>query len=449
MEEIYHFIGIGGIGMSALARILLQQGKKVQGSDCAATKITKELEKLGARVYLGHAKDQVPTSAIVVYSTDIKEDNPEYAAAKEQKLVLLHRSEMLAEMMRSYQPLLVTGTHGKTTTTSLLAHTIKSLGWDPAFAIGGILKNGGVNSGSGSGKYFIAEADESDGSFLAYPSFGAIITNIDLDHLNHWKSEEALIAGFKEFALKVASKEHLFWCKDDVRLSKLQLPGISYGFSFDADVRIIEFAQEGFSTRFSFVWNGVLYKEIEMPLIGQHNVLNTVAVFALALSLGGSDAEIRRAIKSFQGVGRRADKIGEKGSIAFFDDYGHHPTEIKTTLAAFKQSHPKNRLVTVFQPHRYTRTRDCLEEFADAFNDADIVVLTDIYSAGEEPLEGVDGEVVYNKISNMKKEGVYYLRKDALVEFLTGFLQEKDVVVTMGAGDITKYGPYVLERMNT
>lgn len=449
MEEVYHFIGIGGIGMSALARILLEQGKLVQGSDSASTKITKELEKLGAKIYLGHAKDQLPSSAVVVYSTDIKEENPEYAAAKEGKLPLLHRSEMLAELMRSYQPLLVTGTHGKTTTTSLLAHTIKSLGWDPAFAIGGILKKEGANSGSGLGKYFIAEADESDGSFLAYPSFGAIITNIDLDHLSHWKSEEALIAGFKEFASKVACKDHLFWYKEDVRLSKLQLPGVSYGFSLDADVRIIEFAQKGFSTCFSFVWKGVHYKEVEVPLIGQHNALNATAVFALALSLGGIESEIRRALKSFQGVGRRADKIGEKRSIAFFDDYGHHPTEIKTTLAAFKQSHPENRLVTVFQPHRYTRTRDCLEEFADAFTDADIVVLTDIYSAGEEPLEGVDGEAVYYKVLNRKKEGVYYLRKDALVEFLTGFLQEKDVVVTMGAGDITKYGPYVLERMNT
>lgn len=447
MSEAYHFIGIGGIGMSALARILLQKGVSVQGSDHSSSKITKQLESLGAKIFVGQGKDQVSEFCTVVYSTDIKQENPEYLQAKELGLTLLHRSELLARLMRSSLPLLVTGTHGKTTTTSLLAHVLFCLGWDPSFAIGGILKNISANSQLGKGKYFIAEADESDGSFLAYPCFGAIITNIDLDHLNHWKSEEALIEGFKEFAKQVSSKDHLLWCRDDERLSYLNLLGISYGFTVGSDVRIIAFAQQGLISLFSLEWRGVQYKDIEIPLIGQHNALNAAAVFALSLKLGADEKEVRQALRSFQGVGRRADKLGDWRGIAFYDDYGHHPTEIKATLAAFKQSHPENRLVTVFQPHRYSRTKDCMEEFADAFSDADIVVLTDLYSAGEPPIDGVDGEAVFSQVSDRKREGVYYFRKDALVEFLSGFLQAKDVVVTMGAGDITKYGPYVIERM--
>lgn len=448
MIQTYHFIGIGGIGMSALARILLQQGIAVQGSDSASSKITKELESIGAKIFLGQARDQVAESCTVIYSTDIAQENPEFIQAKEMGLTLLHRSELLANLMKSSLPLLVTGTHGKTTTSSLLAHVLSTIGWDPTFAIGGIVKNISANSKLGKGKYFVAEADESDGSFLAYPCFGAIITNIDLDHLNHWGSESSLIDGFKQFAHQVRSQDHLLWCRDDERLISLQLPGISYGFSMGSDVRITEFTQKGLVSVFSIDWKGEYYTNIEVPLIGQHNALNAAAVFALVLSLGASAEEVRQAMKTFQGVGRRADKIGDSSGIAFYDDYGHHPTEIKATLAAFKQSHPGNRLVTVFQPHRYSRTKDCLLEFADSFHDTDIVVLTDIYSAGESPIEGIDTEAVYTQVSSKKEDGVYYLRKDALVEFLSGFLQEKDVVVTMGAGDITKYGPYVIEKLD-
>jgi len=447
VTEIYHFIGIGGIGMSALARILLQQGKIVQGSDNASSKITKGLQKLGAKIFEKQCFSHVIPGSHVVYSTDIKEDNPEYLAAKALGLPLLHRSELLAQLMNNTKPLLVTGTHGKTTTSSLLAHVLKSIGWDPSYAIGGVIKGVSTNSGAGTGPYFVAEADESDGSFLAYTAFGAIITNIDLDHLNHWMTEEALIAGFKKFADKVLSKEHLLFCKDDERLSGLSLQGISYGFSPDADAHLSGFAQDRFNTRFSFTFKGNEYKDVQLPLIGKHNALNACAVFVLCLQLGASEQELRDAFSTFQGVGRRADKIGEARQISFYDDYGHHPTEILATLTAFKESHPENRLVTVFQPHRYTRTRDCMEEFATALRGSDIVVLTDIYAAGESPLDGIDAQAVFARVSGVKKEGVYYLRKDALVEFLSSFLQEKDVVVTMGAGDITKYGPYVIERM--
>ena len=447
MTEIYHFIGIGGIGMSALARILLQQGKIVQGSDNTSSKITQNLEKLGAKIFEKQCYSQVTPDCRVVYSTDIKQDNPEYLAAKTLGLTLLHRSELLAHLMKDSKPLLVSGTHGKTTTSSLLAHVLKSFGWDPSYAIGGVIKGLCTNSGAGTGPYFVAEADESDGSFVAYSPFGGIITNIDLDHLNHWMTEQALIEGFKKFADKVESKEHLLFCKDDERLSALSLQGISYGFSSEADACLTTFIQERFAIRFSLRFQEKEYKDIELPLIGKHNALNACAVFVLSLQLGASEQEVRKAFLTFQGVGRRADKIGEAKQISFYDDYGHHPTEILATLKAFKESHPENRLVTVFQPHRYTRTRDCMEEFATALSGSDIVVLTDIYAAGEPPLEGVNTEAVFSRVSHVKKEGVYYLRKDVLVEFLSGFLQEKDLVVTMGAGDITKYGPYVMERM--
>jgi UDP-N-acetylmuramate--alanine ligase len=447
MSSCYHFIGVGGIGMSALARILLQKGLKVRGSDNTHSQIIQELKDLGAEIFLGHDFSHVLPESIVVYSSDIKRDNPEMLAAEEYHLKMLHRSELLRDVMSGFCPLLVTGTHGKTTTSSLLSHVLMQGGVNPTFAVGGMIKNYATNSRFENGKYFVAEADESDGSFLAYPSYGAIVTNIDLDHLNYWQTESSLVEGFQKFCKQVSNPQLLIWCSDDDRLSQMQLPGVSYGFSINANARLKDFHQDGFFLSFSLCWNGMEYKNIEVSLIGKHNALNAAAVFIMAIQIGVAETAVRDAFKNFEGVGRRADKVGQLGSVCFYDDYGHHPTEIKATLLAFKQSHPQRRLITVFQPHRYTRTKDCMDEFPDAFSSADVVILTDIYAAGEPPIEGIDSEKVYTKIINRNIAGqVYYMKKTAIDAFLFPFLKDNDVVVTMGAGDITKFGTSFIQK---
>jgi UDP-N-acetylmuramate--alanine ligase len=447
MSSCYHFIGIGGIGMSALARILLQKGLRVRGSDNTHSLIIQELQDLGAEIFLGHNSFNVLPESIVVYSSDIKKDNPEMIAAEQYHLKMLHRSELLRELMKECCPLLVTGTHGKTTTSSLLSHVLIQAGLCPTFAVGGVLKNYATNSRFENGQYFIAEADESDGSFLAYPSYGAIVTNIDLDHLNYWQTESFLVEGFQKFCNKVSSPQLLIWCKDDDRLSQMKLSGISYGFSIHANAQLKDFHQDGFFLSFSLSWDEKEYKNIQVSLIGKHNALNAASVFIMAVQLGVAESVIRNALKNFEGVGRRADKVGQLGSVCFYDDYGHHPTEIKATLLAFKQSHPQRRLITVFQPHRFTRTKDCMDDFPDAFSSADVVILTDIYAAGEHPIDGIDSERIYTKIIEKNIAGqVYYMKKTAIDAFLFPFLKENDVVVTMGAGDITKFGSSFIQK---
>ncbi|MEI8328461.1 MAG: UDP-N-acetylmuramate--L-alanine ligase [Chlamydiia bacterium] len=450
MSQLYHFIGIGGIGMSALARILVQQGSSVTGSDRVLSPLTEELELAGAQIFSHHCASNISPLATVVYSSDIKPDNPEWVEAKKLRLPLLHRSELLAQLMESSQSLLVTGTHGKTTSSSLLAHVLHSIEWDPTFAVGGVLKNYWVNSRAGHGRYFVAEADESDGSFLAYPdAAGAIITNIGLDHLNYWGSEAALMQGFKDFSTKIKSAKHLLWCKDDLRLAQMSLEGVSYGFDPDADVYISDFIQQGGVSSFSLRIDDVVYKAIELPLIGRHNALNAAAVFALVLGLTGNEKEIRQAFSSFRGVSRRADKVGEEQGVGIYDDYGHHPTEVSSTVSAFKQAFADRRIILVFQPHRYTRMKDCIDEFPQAFTQADVVVLTDLYAAGEAPIEGVSTQALYEKVISSASENIYHIRQDALIAFLVGFVKEGDLVITMGAGDITKQGPLLLERLRS
>ena len=440
-----HFIGIGGIGMSALARILLQRNRPVSGSDERSSAITESLQKEGAKIAIGHSAAAIVGDERVIYSTDIAHDNVEFQEAKRKGCTLMHRSDLLKELMDIHSPLLISGTHGKTTTSSLLAHVLIQARLDPAFAIGGIVKSLLTNGRHGKGDYFVAEADESDGSFLKYHGYGAIITNIDNDHLNYWKTTEALVKGFKTFAQQVISQDHLLWCCDDETLSNLKLPGISYGFSEKADALIENFRQMGWKTFFDLKLDGKTYSEIELSLIGAHNVLNASAVFALARRLGVSEEDIRSALSTFQGVGRRADKKGEINSISVYDDYGHHPTEIFATLRALKQASGHKRLVVVFQPHRYTRTRDCLHEFSEAFESADVLVLTDIYSAGEPTIEGITSDAVVKKIS--EKRNVHYVPRQALLSYLVKFLQPNDILVTMGAGDVTKVGPEVLEKL--
>lgn len=447
MIEDYHFIGIGGIGMSALARILLQRGVHVSGSDKSASLITEELKNLGAEIFIGHSAALISRPLTVVYNSDIPLENPEYVEAKKRGYPIWHRSDLLKKLMEGSSPLLVSGTHGKTTTSSLLAHTLVKAGLDPSYAIGGIVRSLGSNGGAGEGGYFVAEADESDGTFLKYSSYGAILTNVDNDHLNFWQTEKRLEDGFKQFATQVSSREHLFFCSDDERLKALNIKGVSYGFDEEAELQVTSYRQEAWKNVFDIHFDGRDFADIEIPLIGGHNVLNAAAVFGLSLRLKVNEQAIRSALKSFEGVGRRAEKKGEYKGVAIYDDYAHHPTEIFATLRAIKTAIGDKRLVVAFQPHRYTRTKDCMDLFPEAFEHADLVLLTDIYAAGEKPLPGVNIESLLKKLQNRCSAEICYHSRPELAHFVSTLLRPKDVFVTMGAGDITKLGPELLEQL--
>ncbi len=434
----YHFIGIGGIGMSALARILHGRGVAVQGSDASGSYVTDELESMGIHVFPSHHEKHVKNSFTVVYGSAIKPHHPEYQAASTLNLPILHRSELLAELMQGHDALLVTGTHGKTTTSSLLAHVLVEAGLDPTFALGGIALNTKSNGRSGKGQFFVAEADESDGTFLNYQGVGGIITNVEEDHLDHWKSKEALIDGFKAFAAKVSN--YLWWCHDDLILESLKLPGKSYGFSKGSDLQVAAWVQKGWGLTFDLESIDKQYKQVEIPLLGKHNVLNATAVFGLALELGLAEEVIRAAFKSFKGVKRRMEKKGETLGVSIFDDYAHHPTEIKTTLEGLRKAAGERRVIALFQPHRYSRLKDCWNEFLTAFGAADVVFVTDIYGAGETPIEGLTVEKLTRELQDKNSNPIFYVPRSELVQKVADFARPHDVIITMGAGDITYVG---------
>lgn len=435
MKQHYHFIGIGGIGMSALARILLDKEEKVTGSDLLLSATVEELKKKGAHIHIGQSKTQVESGAKVVYSSDIKQDNPEFARAKELQCTLLHRSELLRDLACGYKSLCVAGTHGKTTTTSLLLTVLMHAGKDPSFAVGGIVPNFS-NGKSGSGDYFVLEADESDGTFVNYSPFGAIVTNVEPEHMVHYKTEERLHSAFKAFIEKVQKQELLFTCYDDPVLRALN-KGISYGFGSGAALKIENFKASGWNILFDVHFEGKAYLQVQVPLTGMHNALNAAAVFGLCIKLGLDETAIRDGFKSFKGVKRRLENKGEVRHVTLLDDYGHHPTEIKATLKALREAVGERKVVALVQPHRYSRVADHIEEFATAFDFADQVYVTDIYSAREQPLPGIDSHLIVRKIKAASTVPVSYLEKGQCVPYLADHLRPHDVLVTLGAGDIT------------
>lgn len=431
----YHFIGIGGIGMSALARIALQRGDCVQGTDASPSSLITLLKQEGAVIRIGHDPSWLDRGMTVVYSSDIKESHPERRRAQALGLPCLHRSDLLDRFLRMQKPLLVTGTHGKTTTTALLATLLSTAGLDPSFAVGGISRTHGTNGRFGRGAYFVAEADESDGSFLKTPSEASIVTNVEPEHLDYWGSIEALEQAFLAFFEK---SRFALWCADDARLSALRPSGLSYGFSPQADVRIVRYAAEAGAISFDLRLQGQLYEQIHLPLLGRHNALNGAAVFAMAHHLAIPEAVCRTAFRSFCGTQRRLEKKGEVRSMTIYDDYGHHPTEIRVTLQALRQEIGARRLVVLFQPHRYTRVRDCFDLFLDAFQEADLLVMTDIYAAREMPIPGISSERLYQALCQRYPiQNVQYIERSLLEQQVAQQLQPHDVVLTLGAGDIT------------
>ena len=439
-QEMYHFIGIGGIGMSGLARILLERGSQVTGSDIASSYVTQALEKQGAKIHVGHDAKHVTPYSTVIISSDIPTTNPEIEAAKNQQCRLLHRSDLLLELMQKQKIVAIAGTHGKTSTTSLLIHAMKVAKFDPAFAVGGMMHGHETNAQDGKGEYFIAEADESDGTFLKYNYHSAIVTNIDTDHLVHYGSWDKLVEAFTEFMKKSADKDRLFYCADDKTLSQLHIPGISYGFSEKADLRLSNFQQKGFSISFDAHFKGKSYLNIVVNMTGEHNALNALAVFGLCIQLGVPEFAIREAFSTFNGVKRRMDKKGEIQSILLYDDYAHHPTEIKVTLKAARNAVCEKRLIAVFQPHRYSRMQYSMLELDNVFQDADLVVVTDLFTANEKPIPGVTTERIIEEIKNGNQKEVVYIPRSELISGLQLILRPHDVLITLGAGDITKVG---------
>lgn len=438
-KDTYHFIGIGGIGMSGLAHLLLSQNSEVTGSDIAFNAIIEDLISKGAIIHKGQSATNVSPSAKVVYTSDIKADNPEYQAAIKMQCPLYHRADLLAELLKGSKALAVTGTHGKTTTSSLLATGLVDAGMDPSFAIGGTLPAFQSNARAGKGEYFAFEADESDRSFLKYHPFGAIVTNIDHDHLNNYcGSFDLLIEHFKLFMSQVQSTRHLFWCRDDGHVTQLHPPGQSYGFHAGSDWKIASMQQEGFRMYFDLEHQKHLYSKIELALVGRHNVLNAAAVFGLARTLGVPEASLRHSFKTFKGVLRRCENKGSCYGVHFLDDYAHHPTEIQTTLQGIRQAIGPKRLIAVFQAHRYTRTQECLGSYGTIFDAADELIITDIYGAGETPIPHLSHACIQQEVKQSSPVPCQYVPRSALSHFLSQFVQPFDVVVTIGAGDITK-----------
>jgi len=446
-----HFVGIGGIGMSGIAEVLINLGFEVSGSDAASSAITDRLASLGAVIYKGHSGENVGGADIVVVSSAIRPDNPEVKAALDGGIPIIPRSDMLGELMRVRTGIAVAGAHGKTTTTSLAAVVLQEAGLDPTIVVGGKVKSLDANAMLGRGKYLVAEVDESDGNFVRLAPSIAIITNIDAEHLDFYGGLEKIHEAFIEFASRVPFHGVVICCSDDANvraiMGSIDRKVITYGLGGDADVRGVVVSEDGSGSEFLLHARGADLGTIKLALPGRYNVSNAVAVCALALELGIDIDAVRRALEHFEGVGRRFERRGEANGVLVVDDYGHHPTEIKAVVGTARRNFDR-RVVAVFQPHRYTRTRDLHEKFDRCLLDADLVFITGIYGAGETPIPGVTGELIYRAVlRGGARNAVYLPERSDLLDALESAVREGDIVITLGAGDIWKTGDELLERI--
>ncbi len=464
-----HFVGIGGSGMSGIAEVMLSLGYAVQGSDLKPNKQTRRLENQGATVFIGHAANNISDADAVVVSSAVDETNPEVAAAREQLMPVVSRAEMLAELMRFRYSIAVAGTHGKTTTTSLVASVLAEGGLDPTFVIGGRLKSADANARLGEGDYLVAEADESDASFVHLKPMLAVVTNIDADHMSTYDGDiEKLKAGFIEFLHNLPFYGLAVVCTDDQGvndvLADIGRSITTYGTNENADIRAINIQFRENTTEFDVIRSGKVEKSlgdtqsvfpmlhVTLGLPGMHNVSNALAAIAVADELQISDKAVVAALEKFEGIDRRFQNLGEvntsAGKVLLVDDYGHHPTEVAATLAAAKSGYPERRTVLVFQPHRYSRTRDLMDDFATVLSDADALVLLDVYAAGEEPIAGADGRTMARAVRTRGAvDPVFVESLDDLAGVLEGVLLEGDLVLTMGAGDIGVYAQSLPELL--
>lgn len=468
--RIIHFVGIGGIGMSGIAEVLHNLGYEVTGSDVKESDTTNRLNSLGIKVYIGHRAENVDDAHVVVISSAVSKDNAEVVEAKRKSIPVIPRAEMLAELARMKYGILVAGAHGKTTTTSLIATVIANSGLDPTVIIGGKLRSTGSNARLGQGDFLVAEADESDGSFLRLSPTIAVVTNIDREHMDFFKTMDSLRDAFLSFINKVPFYGVSIVCIENEELRKL-LPYvhrryITYGLSPDADVYATDINKGFMAVGFDVVYKGENLGSFSLPVPGVHNILNSLAAIVAARELKIEAGVIKEALKKFSGIQRRFELKGEEKGIKVFDDYGHHPTEIKATLNAAKngllvesslrlarqvvatRNRGGGRLFVIFQPHRYTRTKDLMDEFTSCFSEADILCLMDIYSAGEKPINGIDSNALLDRIKKTgHKDAAYFPDREKLRDNLLMRLKSGDMVFTLGAGDVWKLGEEILEEL--
>jgi UDP-N-acetylmuramate--alanine ligase len=449
-----HFIGIGGAGMSGIARIMLARGLPVSGSDAKDTVTLTALRALGATVYAGHGADHVDGADTVVISTAIRKSNPELVEAQRRGLRVIHRAGALASVMLGRRAVAVAGTHGKTTTTSLLTVAIQHCGADPSFAIGGNLNESGANAHNGSGDVFIAEADESDGSFLLYAPTAAIITNVEADHLDHYGTPEAVAEAFDAFADRVLPGGFLVTCADDEGARTLAEAARSrdidvrtYGEHADADLRLVNVRTRGMTSSYEAVARGRRLGTVRLRLPGRHNVLNSAAALEVGLGLGFPLERLREGLETFTGTRRRFELKGTADGVRVYDSYAHHPTELAADLAAARDVAGNGRVVVVFQPHLYSRTRYFADQFGAALGLADEVVVMDVYAAREDPMPGVTGALVAATVPLPPAQVVYEPSWSAVAGHLADRARPGDIVLTCGAGDVTMIGPEVLARL--
>ncbi|HUJ28933.1 MAG TPA: UDP-N-acetylmuramate--L-alanine ligase [Myxococcales bacterium] len=447
-----HFVGIGGIGMSGIAELLLNLGYRVSGSDLKSSDVTHRLQTLGGVIAEGHRAENVAADVdVVVTSSAVRKHNPEVVAARDRGIPVIPRAEMLAELMRLKEGVAIAGSHGKTTTTSLIATVVAHAGLDPTAVVGGKLNAFGSNAKLGKGQLMVVEADESDGSFLRLSPAIAVITNVDPEHLDYYGTVEALQQAFVDFADRVPFYGLAVLCLDHPVVQHL-IPRIgkrhvTYGVSPQADWRADNVQLGPFQSKFTVSHRGRLMGDVSLKMVGRHNVLNALACCAVAHELGIPFNVTAEALGGFAGVQRRFTVRGEVNGITVVDDYGHHPAEIKATLSGARASFPQRRIVCAFQPHRYTRTRDLLGEFATAFNDADALLLTDIYAAGEDPIAGVSGARLHEAVKACGHRDASFVERGELVRKLREKVQPGDLVITLGAGDITHVGDELLELL--
>lgn len=448
-----HFIGIGGSGMSGLASILLDSGYKISGSDIVTSKITKRLTDKGATIFKGHNENNVEKADLVVISSAIPESNPEIRGAKDRKITIIKRAEMLARLMDNKYGIAIAGTHGKSTTASMISLLLEKSGFDPTVVVGGELNNFKNNAKLGKGNHIVVEADESDGSFLELNPQMAIVTNIEDDHLDHYENIDNILKDFRKFIEKVPDSGRVILCKDcdNVRgLAKQWVKNhVSYGMFAEADLMAKDIKLGKLSSKSKIYWQGEKIGDLCLKVAGYHNILNALAAIAVARELGINFTEIAKILETFQGVHRRMEIVANlDDKILIIDDYAHHPTEIKATLSALRSSWQDRRIIVVFQPHRYSRTKLLAEKFGKAFFDADCVIINDIYSANESPISGISGETIFQEVKKSNHRQIKYLpSKDDILSYLSEIVQPGDIMITMGAGDIWTVGQELAEQL--
>jgi UDP-N-acetylmuramate--alanine ligase len=452
-KTTYHFIGVGGIGMSGLAELLVRRGCRVSGSDLAAGPITQRLAELGVRVYQGHRAENLGAADIVVHTTAVKEDNPELAAARANGLTVLRRGQMLARLMEGQHQIAITGAHGKTSTTAMTAAILRAGGLDPTVVVGAVWDHLGSNAVLGRGDYFVAESDESDGSFTYLRPQTTVVTNLDREHLDYYRDLAHIQETFAAYFRKLPAGSRVIAWADDPHLKPVLRHHtgelITYSLKPGADFRATDLEPRGLGYRFKLTHQGRKLGTLEVPLAGSHYVLNAMAACAVARSLGLDFPTWRTGLKDLGQIHRRCQVKGEAGGVLVLDDYGHHPTEIAATLTGLAQAFPERRLVVAFQPHRYSRTAALLPEFFPVFARAGLVLVTEIYAASESPVPGVSGRAICEGIRASGHPAVHFVEETgAVAATILEHLQEGDLVLTLGAGDIWKTGEDLLARLN-